>query len=622
MANTDSLFAAMDTDYRFLAFNQPFQEAFKLTYGRDVILGAKLHELLADLPVELENALQLWARGLAGEEFAINQEFGEQQSRLYEIRFYTIRNEQHEIIGCFQLVQDISEKKFLIQPLGQGEGNLRGFFEGPPVELRIFAEAMPQMAFIADHEGNLTYYNQRHYDYFGIKKGDCENWKWTEIEMHPEDLAKTMTKWTEAIQKGVPYEMEYRLRRFDGSYRWHLARALPVRDSQNKIIRWVGTNTDIDDQKRTAQKLDQLLREVQFEKSRFEAVVKQMPAAVIIGEAPSGRLIFANNKMAEVWGHELIPSQNINEYIQWIGFHPDGRRYQAHEWPLARSISQGEVVNNEDVEIQRKDGVRAILRLSSTPLYDPQGEIVAGVVICQDVTELKEAIRGRDEFLSICSHELKTPLTSLKLTAQLVQRNIRKGDPQALAPERMNELLSQTDVQINRLNRLVEDMLDISRISTGRLSLEIKAFDLCQLLGEVTKHAQPLFEHAGGGIIMEHCQPTNFQGDPHRIEQVLTNLLSNAAKYGNKQPVTLSSRIENDHVVISIKDRGMGIATEDQQRIFNRYERLVSANEISGLGLGLFISKQIVELHHGKIWLESQVGQGSTFFVALPLQQK
>jgi len=623
LENTENLFAAIDTEYRLLAFNKHFADEFKKVYGTQVTVGAKLHDLLNHLPKEeKQKVLDFWGRGLAGEEFFITQEFGELKRKNYEIRFYSIKNDDGLLVGTFQLVQDVSDKKLLLHHLSHGESKLHNLFDHIPSELRIFAEAMPQMAFIADKQGNITYYNQRHYDYFGIKDGDSKDWKWTETNMHhPEDLPVTIAKWAESIQKGTPYEMEYRLRRYDGTYRWHLARALPIKDSEGEIVRWVGTNTDIDEQKKAAHQLNQLLKEVKYEKSRFEAVVKQMPAAVIIGEAPSGKLIYANDKMAEVWGHELIPSKDINEYVKWVGFHPDGRSYQAQEWPLARSITHGEVVHNEDVEIQRHGGSRAILRLSSTPLYNDAGEIIAGVVICQDVTELKDAIRSRDEFLSICSHELKTPLTSLKLASQGVLRNIKKGDLQALSPEKMSRVFNQTDLQVNRLSRLVEDMLDISRISSNRLSLDIRPFDLCQLLRDVVERMSPAFEEAGATLSMQNCEPTLCQGDIFRIEQVISNLLSNAIKYGDKKPVAIRSYNENGYAVFCIKDRGKGIAKENQDLIFNRYERLVTANEVSGLGLGLYITKKIVELHNGKIWLESKLGSGSTFCVGLPTSE-
>ncbi len=622
LETTQNLFVAVDRDYRLLAFNRLFQSEFQKVYGKDISVGESLKEILGHLPQEQLLIMGLWARGIAGEEFTITQELGDKVRRLYELRFYPIRGEDEEILGTFQLIQDVTQNRLVIQELGDADANFSGLFGAIPSELRIFAEAMPQMAFVADSQGNTTYFNQRHYDYFGLEKDDNRDWKHQATNMlHPDDLAPTIDRWTQAVRSGQPYEMEYRLRRYDGSFRWHLARALPVKTTDGIVVRWVGTNTDIDEQKKVAQQLDELLREVEFEKNRFEAVMKNMPAAVIIGEAPSGKLVFSNNKLAQVWGHELIPSEKITDYGDWVGFHPDGRRYLGHEWPLARSIAHGEVINDEHVDIMRPNGTPAVLSLSSTPIYNHKGEIVAGVVICQDVTELKKAIRSRDEFLSICSHELKTPLTSLKLASQLASRNIQRGDLDALSPQRIIPLLRQYDEQVNRLTRLVEDMVDISRISSGRLSLERKKFDFSQLAKEVGERMTALFEDRGSKLDIEITGPAICYGDPFRIEQVITNLLTNAAKYGEGKPVIMKATQENGTALISIKDQGKGIAPENYERIFNRYERLVSASEVSGLGLGLFITKQIIELHHGRIWPESLPGQETTFYVSIPLEQ-
>jgi len=141
---------------------------------------------------------------------------------------------------------------------------------------------------------------------------------------------------------------------------------------------------------------------------------------------------------------------------------------------------------------------------------------------------------------------------------------------------------------------------------------------LCQLLRDVVERMSPAFEEAGTTLSLQFCEPTICQGDIFRIEQVISNLLSNAIKYGDKKPVAVRSYNENGYAVFCITDQGKGIAKENQDLIFNRYERLVTANEVSGLGLGLYITKKIVELHHGKIWLQSKLGSGSTFCVGLP----
>ena len=223
---------------------------------------------------------------------------------------------------------------------------------------------------------------------------------------------------------------------------------------------------------------------MEFERNRFEAVVEQMPGSVVIGEAPSGKLIFSNDKINEVWGHPLKPSENISEYIEWIGFHPGGRQYEGHEWPLARSIRHGENVYDEDIDIIRGDGKPAILRLSSAPIRDKNGKIIAGVVVSQDVTELKQAIRSRDEFLSIASHELKTPLTTLTASIQMLMRVYDK-DPNAKS---IRPLIQTSSKSASKLADLISELLNVSKIESGQLKLNKSKFILADLINECCDH--------------------------------------------------------------------------------------------------------------------------------------
>lgn len=232
--------------------------------------------------------------------------------------------------------------------------------------------------------------------------------------------------------------------------------------------------------------------------------------------------------------------------------------------------------------------------------------------------QLKEAVKARDEFLSIASHELKTPLTSLSLITQSMEKLIKKNDPDAYSKLRVDRFIEQNSKHINRITRLVDDMLDISRIRIGKLHIEKYPFDLCELIQEVCDRLSQLFSHANVQLTIEKCESLNVNLDKFRIEQVITNLLSNAVKYGSGKPVTIKITKTGKTALISVHDEGPGIALENQRRIFRRFERAISANEVSGLGLGLYIAAEIVDAHEGKIWVESDIGKGSTFFVELP----
>jgi len=227
----------------------------------------------------------------------------------------------------------------------------------------------------------------------------------------------------------------------------------------------------------------------------------------------------------------------------------------------------------------------------------------------------QETLRSRDEFISIASHELKTPITSIKLQTEMAIRGLAKGDPETLNPERVKKMIEQTDRQATRLNKLVDEMLSIYEISAGKLNLDRHDFDMVRLLKKITANAA--FEHYPLDMICPDRAMIN--GDEFRLEQVIENLLSNAKKYGKNLPIQIEMNIAPHELTLVIRDQGIGIDKADQERIFRRYERAVPANKISGLGLGLYISKNIVEAHLGRIEVTSELNHGSQFSVVLPL---
>jgi signal transduction histidine kinase len=230
-----------------------------------------------------------------------------------------------------------------------------------------------------------------------------------------------------------------------------------------------------------------------------------------------------------------------------------------------------------------------------------------------------EALQARDEFLSIASHELKTPLTTLKLQAQLQSRLLKEDASGSLSSDRLATYLDKSEGLVNRLDRLIDDMLDISRIRTGKLTINKERVNLSAVTKEVVDRLQSQSVAATGHrISFQAPEVLNCDVDVMRIEQVITNLVQNALKYGQGKSVDVTLSLESDSFVFSVSDKGMGISEENQLKIFQRFERVSDTSGISGLGLGLYISHQIVKAHGGEIWVVSNLGQGSTFFVRLP----
>lgn len=230
----------------------------------------------------------------------------------------------------------------------------------------------------------------------------------------------------------------------------------------------------------------------------------------------------------------------------------------------------------------------------------------------------RNAIQARDEFLSIASHELKTPLTPLKLQLQILARQHKNGQA-AISPEKFLKIMENSDNQLNRLSRLIEDLLDVSRITSGKLRLNLESIDLKKIIEDVMSQYEHQLKDALLQIEIDADSKVICLVDPMRIEQVIINLLTNALKYAPGKPIKISLEKSGEIAKICIKDQGPGIAEENQERIFKRFERVKATDNVGGLGLGLYISHQIIEAHHGKIYVESTPGHGSNFVIELPV---
>ena len=230
----------------------------------------------------------------------------------------------------------------------------------------------------------------------------------------------------------------------------------------------------------------------------------------------------------------------------------------------------------------------------------------------------ENAIRLRDEFLSIASHELRTPLTPLKIRVQQMQRLLDSNPAAPLPSEQLAKTVQTCHRQIERLSKLIDDLLDISRISRGKLSLHTETFDFSELIRDILTRFSGQLEAAGCQVVLDLEPDIEVVLDLSRIEQVIVNLLTNAIKYAPGKPIEISARRAGDGVEFSLRDHGIGIATVDQSRIFQRFERAVSSSHFGGLGLGLYIVSQILGAHGGRIRVSSEPGEGATFSVNLP----
>lgn len=408
------------------------------------------------------------------------------------------------------------------------------------------------------------------------------------------------------------------------------SRQVLMRDREGQIQAIMEINRDISSRRLQEEAEQTLYSETAAHLDLLQRVLDALPSAVSLVYGSDARLLLANRATTSVWGAEWPQGQPMEEFLASKGItllDSQGRTLLPEQFATLRAVRNGETVRQLQETIHRPGGSSLPLLVNALPLprqpgtsqLAPSGEAVA-LVVHQDVTVLKEAEYLKDEFVGIVAHELRTPLAALKgFASMLLVQTARQGGPRLA--EWQQEALSEIDVAVTRLSDLTEELLDVTRLQTGRLLLHRTPTNLVSLAQRVaaffqqTSTRHQIEVHATEDALVSDI-------DPGRIEQVLTNLIGNAIKYspqGGPVVITLEAERVTGTITLSVQDHGIGIATRQQGQIFGRFMRADNAVAwgISGTGLGLYICRELVERHGGQLWFESQEGKGSTFFLAL-----
>ncbi len=489
------------------------------------------------------------------------------------------------------------------------ESQAREDIRGREERFRSLVTATAQVVWTTDATGLMVEDSPTWRAFTGQSLEEGRGNGWLEA-VHPEDRTRVARAWREAVRSRSVYETEYRLRRPEGGYTPTMARAAPVLNPDGTLREWVGMNIDITEKKR----VEAALRESE---AHFRMIGETIPQLVWVSR-PDGHVEFANQHWHEYTG---TTSEEVTGEGWRMLLHPEDREQAWESWQ--RSLRNGEPYEVE-YRFRRSDGEYRWFLARALPVRDARGRVTRWFGTCTDIqdqklaeAELRRAVQLRDDFLSVAAHELRTPLTSLKLQLELLARAAESEGGRL--SERLESKLKAAHRQANRLNQLNGTLLDVARIGAGRLHMEREEVDFVEVVEETLQRLAPELERAGCTLGVELAAEVHGQWDRLRLEQVVVNLLMNAARYGAGMPIEVRLSREKGEAVLSVRDQGIGIAPEDQQRIFRRFERAVSVDNYGGLGLGLYISSEIVSAMGGSISVASSPGAGATFTVRLPL---
>ncbi len=588
-------------------------------------------------PEDQKKAWRLWRKSLrTGEPYEI--EYRLKNGKTGEYRWFLgralpIRDEKGKIVRWFGTCTDIHTQRMAVESqrfLAEASKLLAATLDTKKVLQRVAQLAVPQ---IADWI-SIELYDGHSVELGAVAHVDPEKIKWARKlrKERPVDMSENtglphvlktgesvlyplITE--EMIQAAVKSEEELRIIREIG---FTSVMIVPITAHKKVIgaVQFVSTDSkkqfNSDDLQMATELAGRislsmenalLYSEIRQREKQFQALYDSNIIGVAYAGA-DGTVISANEAFFSIIGYTR--GEFNKRTIKWPKLIPP--EYKEVESKKLQELYETGVASPFEKEYIRKDGSQVPVIVGKA-LLDKKKQTSISFVL--DITERKKLEQRKDEFLGIASHELKTPLTSIKGYVQILERII-----QEMGDDKARVLVSKTNTYIDKLNSLIVDLLDVSKIQAGKLQFNLERFDFSQLVKESVQAIQPTTQHK---VTLKSSVKAEITGDRHRIEQVLSNLLTNAIKYspmGREVIVTMSK--DDSYVQIDIQDFGIGIEEQYQRKLFQRFYRVeASAKQFSGLGIGLYISSEIITRHGGRIWLESAPGVGSTFHFTLPL---
>lgn len=588
----------LDTNLRIKSANKVFYKTFRTSEAaveNKSILSLGNKEW--DLP-ELKALLKkILTHKSIVTDYEITQEFPVVGERTMVINAREILREEGGEKLILLVFGDITDKKLVENSLEKSE-----------IKFKLLVETLPQLIWITDAAGQPEFFNAKWRTYTGTKEEDMKGDRWLNV-VHPEHRKELIEHWKQCVLTGEAFSHEYCLRDSEGNYNWFLAKALPLFNADGEIMKWFGSNTNI-----------QILKEAEMalvkSSNQFRQFTELIPEKVSNADAKGNVNYY--NKSWEVftgWSQAELIEKGWQDLI-----HPEELEKAKENWK--QSIEKGEDFEMELRLLDHRGDYRWQLS-RAIPIKDESGNIKQWIGAMTEIEKLKEEEKRKEGFLQLVSHELKTPITSIQgyvqLLLSMLQQKHQETNSLPLEPS-----LKRINEQVHRLTRLISEILDLSRIEENRLDLKKETFNMNELVEETVQDINRAEIHHK--IQIEHKAVFEVEADKDRIGQVIINLITNAIKYSpdNKEVKIKIFESQDGKVAVSVADNGIGISKKDQKEIFKRFHRVEGKSEetYAGLGIGLFLAHEIVERHGGEVTVESVLGDGSEFIFTLPAATK
>ena len=491
------------------------------------------------------------------------------------------------------------------------------------------ADAAPAMLWVTEPDGKLSFLSRAWHEFTAQDRGTSLAFGWT-AAVHPDERDAALHAVVDANARRVPFSMEHRLQHAVDGYRWVIATGQPRFAANGDFLGFVGNVLDISDRKRTEQALHET-------RDTLVTMFDALPVGVAVA-GQDGKLLLSNQAMHRYLPTGVLPSLDEERYLRWTAFDADGKPLARRDFAGARAARGERVVPGIEARYLGDDGVEIWTQVAAVPLKGRDDVTRGHVAIVTDIDafkrteaalrlaesrqrelfdEVARANRNLSEFLAVLAHELRNPLAPLMTGLELLRVGPR--DPAVAANVR-----DMMERQVRQLAHLIDDLLDIARVTNGKVEIRKTRVDLNAIVTNAVETSLPLIDkHRHALDLQLHAAPLPVQADATRIAQVIGNLLTNAAKY-TPPGGALSLRVTQDgaHAVVTVSDNGVGIPAASLESVFEMFSQVGSNRQHAqgGLGIGLSLVRQLVDLHGGAVSAHSEgIGKGSTFVVRLAL---